>query len=65
MKNYICNRCGKEFDIWDNQHCFHIYREMGYGTKFDGDELELDLCCSCMEEIIDGCTISPIKEKNT
>ena len=65
MKNYICNKCGKEFDIWDKQHHFHIYREFGYGTKFDGDELQLNLCCSCMEEIIDSCTISPIKEKNT
>lgn len=59
-----CNMCGKQFDIWDTQEDFSINRHLGYGTKYDGDELQLDLCCDCMEKIIDECKISPIIEKD-
>lgn len=59
---HFCNKCGKKLDVWDIQECFQINRPLGYGTKFDGDTLQLDLCCSCMEEIIDSCVISPIIE---
>ena len=48
--------------MWDETEHFHIHKKCGYGTKFDGEKLELDLCCSCMEELIDSCTISPIIE---
>lgn len=60
MKKIICNKCGKEFDIWDEQENFSIYRQCGYGTKHDGDKLELDLCCDCMEKLIEECEVSPI-----
>lgn len=61
-KETICNKCGKRFDIWDTQENFSISAHMGYGTKYDGDHLELNLCCECMEKLIDECIISPIKE---
>ena len=60
MVKHICNKCGKEFDIWDKQEDFSIYRVAGYGTKFDGSKIELDLCCECMEKLVDECIISPI-----
>lgn len=56
-----CNMCGKEFDMWDEQEDFSIYREIGYGSKYDMESLELDLCCECMDKIIDSCKISPVK----
>lgn len=62
LTEYTCNKCGKKFDMWDESEHFHIHKKCGYGTKFDGEKLELDLCCSCMEELIDSCTISPIIE---
>lgn len=55
-----CNKCGSRLNEWDAQESFRIYSKLGYGTKYDGCELELDLCCKCMEELIDSCTISPI-----
>lgn len=61
-KETVCNKCGKKFDIWDTQENFSIYTRLGYGTKYDGDNLELDLCCECMEKLIAECAISPIKE---
>jgi len=48
--------------MWDISENFHIHKNLGYGTKYDGDNLKLNLCCSCIEEIIDNCTISPIEE---
>jgi len=62
IKKY-CNKCGKEFDVYDSQEDFSIYSLLiGYGSKYDGSSLELDLCCECMDELIDSCKISPIKE---
>ena len=53
--------CGKLMDYWDNQEGFSIYKHLGYGTSHDGEVLELDLCCDCMDEIIDRCQISPVR----
>lgn len=59
-RSIICNMCGKVFDIWDKQEGLSIEHQLGYGTKYDGDLLQLDLCCDCMDEIIDKCKIFPI-----
>lgn len=57
-----CNKCGKTFNTWDTEEGFSFYTRLGYGMSHDGDILELDLCCGCMEELIDSCVISPIVE---
>ena len=59
-KRIICNRCGKELDIWDKQEEFRLYRNLGYGTVYDGMRLELDLCCKCMEKLIKDCNETPL-----
>lgn len=56
-----CNLCGKEFDEFDQQASFHISQRLGYGSVHDGDTLELDICCECMDKLIDGCELSPIE----
>lgn len=61
-KTIRCNKCGKIFDLWDEQEAYSIYRKLGYGTKYDGDVLQLDLCCGCMEKLIDECVIRPVIE---
>lgn len=60
-----CNLCGKKLDTWDKQEEFAIYRLLGYGTRYDGEFLELDLCCECMDKLIEMCAISPIVDTNT
>ncbi|MBP5462722.1 MAG: hypothetical protein J6Y20_11470 [Lachnospiraceae bacterium] len=60
-KKILCNKCGREFDIWDEQESFSIYKRLGYGTKFDGDNLKLNICCDCMEKLIDECVITPVE----
>ena len=62
MTEKTCNMCGKAFDMWDAQENFSIHRKLGYGTKYDGDTLELDLCCDCIEKIVEECKVSPIIE---
>lgn len=61
-KIVICNKCGKAFDKWDEQENFHIHGFLGYGTKYDGSKIELDLCCHCLEELAEHCKINPITE---
>lgn len=58
----ICNVCGKEFDVWDKQASFSIHKRCGYGTKYDGETITLDICCECMERLVDSCMISPIED---
>lgn len=57
----ICNLCGKEFDIWDKKEGFVIHKRCGYGTKYDGETLNLDICCDCMERLIESCAIFPME----
>lgn len=59
-----CNCCGKEFDMWDEQEDFSMKRHVGYGSKFDGCVIDIDLCCNCfdgvLEDLIPKCEINPI-----
>ena len=61
-----CNFCEKEFNWFDNQEKFGIHRHVGYGSKFDGDEIMVDLCCECFDVMMDEyilphCVLNPIK----
>lgn len=58
-----CNICGRKFNQWDKQESFGVFKSRcGYGTELDGCELELDICCDCMEDLVRRCKISPVKE---
>lgn len=66
MTKRICNVCGKGFDFWDEQENFSLYRSVGYGSAFDGENIELDMCCRCFDEmmhtyLLPKCLISPIE----
>lgn len=64
----ICNLCGNEFNEWDELENFGIHTRVGYGSKFDGNDIELDLCCNCFDKLIDRllpeCKINPIAKYN-
>lgn len=62
MEIRICNLCGKKMDLWDTQQDFRVYTRIQYGSKYDGDDLCLDLCCACMDGLIDACKASPLGE---
>ena len=63
MAKLYCNKCGKGFGFEENQDAnedFSIHTIIGYGSKYDECYLDLNLCSSCMDELIDQCAISPI-----
>lgn len=62
MRKTICNLCGEDFDFWDEQEDYSIYKRIGYGSRYDGKHLSLDICCKCMDELIGRCVISPVEE---
>lgn len=47
-------------DFWDIQENNTIHKTAGYGSKYDEEEIELHICCDCMDKLIDRCVISPI-----
>lgn len=58
--------CGKDLDLFDTQEGFSFWSpQIGYGSKYDGERLELDLCCDCMDRIIEQCKISPVVDAET
>lgn len=60
MKKLVCNKCGKELDVFDLNENYDFRLELGYGTIYDGEKVEIRMCCDCMEEFIDACKVSPI-----
>ena len=67
MNKTICNICGKEFDLWDQQENFGLNYHVGYGSKFDGEHISVDMCCDCFDElmntyILPRCKISPLED---
>lgn len=60
MRTYICNKCGKAMDDLDIQERFSFDQYLGYGSKYDMNKLELDLCCACMDQLIDECIVPPV-----
>lgn len=62
-KEIFCNLCGKKFDFFDEQEDFSIARTIGYGSRYDMCSLRLDLCCECMDKLIEQCAISPVTDQ--
>ena len=60
MTKKFCNLCGKEFDKADIYNGFSIFRNIGYGSKYDGQILHLDICCGCVDTIIEQSAINPL-----
>ena len=60
MNIRYCNICGSKMDVWDVQEDYTIHTRIGYGSKYDEEEIELHICCDCMDKLIDNCAISPL-----
>lgn len=60
-KEIYCNMCGSRFDFWDEQENYSIHKTCGYGSSNDGNKLNLDICCKCMDKLVKMCVIDPIE----
>lgn len=48
-----CNMCGKKFDDLDRQNGFGLhYSNIGYGSQYDGESIDIDLCCDCFDKMM-------------
>jgi hypothetical protein len=61
VTEFCCDRCKKvsEDGFIPYIHTLHI--DWGYGSKFDGDMWEVDLCEDCIIEILEGTDIQQYK----
>lgn len=61
-----CTMCGKVFDFWDNQENFCLNHYFGYGSKYDMKHIKLNLCCECLDKVVDWllpqCLTDPMSE---
>ena len=59
----LCNVCGQALD---EQEHIGLHTKIGYGSRHDGDIIDLDICCNCFDSLIDKltsrCMINPIHE---
>ena len=58
--------CGQPFTDLDEQEHIGLHTKIGYGSRHDGDTIDLDICCSCFDSLIDKlankCIVNPIQE---
>jgi hypothetical protein len=57
--NIRCNHCGSQMDEWDIEEDYHIHTTVGYGSAYDGDEIDLRLCCKCFDKLVGECAVPP------
>ena len=64
----ICNVCGNSFTEFDEQEHIGLHKKIGYGSKYDGESIDLDICCNCFDKLMDTlgsqCVISPIEGRH-
>ena len=53
--------CGKEFDRWKEDENFSFHSMIGRGSKYGMFEFDLDLCCNCMDRMLDKYLIPECK----
>lgn len=58
-----CSMCKGDLDVYDD---FKIKHLIGFGSVRDGDTLDLKLCNSCLDSLVDflveKCETTPVKE---
>ncbi|WP_251552389.1 hypothetical protein [Neobacillus muris] len=67
LKSVTCNKCGKTKKItsedyqkeWEAAEFQSFSCSFGYGSKFDMEEWNFDLCEDCLEEIVNSFKIKP------
>ena len=48
-----CDLCGKFLNEYDEQENFGLhYNNIGYGSKYDGCNINIDMCCECFDKMM-------------
>mgnify|MGYP000850705870 FL=1 len=59
-RRITCNCCGKEMDEIGKCGVVTISETLGYGSKYDGAHVEVDICAGCFDKLIDSMRVCPI-----
>ena len=59
MVEHRCNKCGKKMDTFDVRNGLSYEKTMSYGSRFDFEHVRLDLCCECLDNLLESCVVSP------
>ena len=38
-------------------------KNITYGSIYDGDSVDLQLCCKCFDSLVNSCVICPVVDK--
>lgn len=57
-----CTLCGKEFDMWDEQENFGFHYYIGYGSKFDTQKIDVNMCTDCFDKMLEEYILPKCKE---
>lgn len=55
-----CNICGETLSYVDVVSGISLEKIISYGSIHDGGKLDIHICCNCMDDLIDRCTIYPV-----
>lgn len=61
LDRVVCNRCGRELEKYEDH--LSVSKKWGYGTGFDGETHNFDLCEECYKKIAADFKISPLAEE--
>lgn len=61
-KRIYCNKCCKELDYYDIQGSQRMSGRFRYGSKYDLQTFELNLCCDCFDKFIESLEIQPFDD---
>lgn len=59
-KTKVCNVCGKELGILDQDSDYTMCVRMGYGTSYDLEYAEIHMCCECLDHLVESCAVNPL-----
>ena len=48
-----CTMCGKRFALHDKFADLCFEKQIGYGSVYDSERLQLNLCCECFDRLAD------------
>ena len=55
INKLVCNKCGKE--VPDGCCYLRFEGKIGFGSKYDGENISVDLCPTCLDELLDSLSV--------
>ena len=63
VTEYVCDKCGVKSEDGFDPYIQTIHIDWGYGSKFDTELWEIDLCQECLIDILGGVNVQQYKNR--